>query len=133
MRKRTTNFWIMVILLQVIKSWRYICILPSSSRSTLSSVERRTINDQEATDLILVHGVFIMFFLLLLIYNYSQLCHLNAKMQLNNKTTQSHFLLMNLEMQKGLINHAFLESGDQLLSKSKSCLENTFQFEKFTF
>jgi len=24
----------MVILLQVIKSWRYICILPSSSRST---------------------------------------------------------------------------------------------------
>ncbi|CAB9541273.1 hypothetical protein BROOK1789B_1791 [Bathymodiolus brooksi thiotrophic gill symbiont] len=40
---------------------------------------------------------------------------------------------MNLEMQKVLINHAFLESGDQLLSNSKSCLENTFQFEKFTF
>ena len=51
----------MIILLQVIKSWRYICILPSSS-VLLSSVERRTINDQEDTDTILVHGVFIMFF-----------------------------------------------------------------------
>ena len=40
---------------------------------------------------------------------------------------------MNLEMQKVLINHAFLESGDQLLSNSKSCLENTFQFEKIHF
>jgi hypothetical protein len=43
------------------------------------------------------------------------------------------FLLMNLEMQKVPINHAFLESGDQLLSNSKSCLGNTFQFEQFTF
>ena len=132
MRKSTSNFWIMVILLQVIKlgdTFVYFLL----HHVLLSSVERRTINDQEATDTILVHGVFIMFFLLLLIYNYSQLYHLNAKMQLNNNTTQSHFLLMNLEMQKVLINHAFLESGDQLLSNSKSCLENTFQFEKFTF
>ena len=46
----------------------------------LSSVERRTINDQEAIDSILVQGVFIMFFFkLLLIYNYSQLYHPNAK------------------------------------------------------
>jgi hypothetical protein len=29
--------------------------------------------------------------------------------------------------------NAFLESGDQLLSNSKSCLGNTFQFEQFTF
>jgi hypothetical protein len=43
------------------------------------------------------------------------------------------FLLMNLEMQKVPINHAILESGDQLLSNSKSCLGNTFQFEQFTF
>ena len=43
------------------------------------------------------------------------------------------FLLMNLEMQKVPINHAFLESGDQLLSNSKSCQGNTFQFEQFTF
>jgi hypothetical protein len=43
------------------------------------------------------------------------------------------FLLMNLEMQKVPINHVFLESGDQLLSNSKSYLGNTFQFEQFTF
>jgi hypothetical protein len=36
-------------------------------------------------------------------------------------------------MQKVPINHAFLESGDQLLSNSKSYLGNTFQFEQFTF
>ena len=30
-------------------------------------------------------------------------------------------------MQKVIINHAFLESGDQLLSNSKSCLENTWK------
>jgi hypothetical protein len=33
----------------------------------ISSVERRTINDQEATDTILVHGVFIMFFFIIAI------------------------------------------------------------------
>jgi hypothetical protein len=40
---------------------------------------------------------------------------------------------MNLEMQKVPVNHAFLESGDQLLSNSKSYLGNTFQFEQFTY
>ena len=35
-------------------------------------------------------------------------------------------------MQKVPINHALLESGAQLLSNSKSCLGNTFQFEQFT-
>jgi len=40
----------MVILLQVIKSWRYICKYCLIHHVLLSSVERRTINDQEATD-----------------------------------------------------------------------------------
>ena len=56
----------MVILLQVIKSWRYICKYCLIHHVLLSSVERRTINDQEATDSILVHGVFIMFFFIYL-------------------------------------------------------------------
>ena len=93
------SFWKIVVLYEIYReNWKhantfvhclYICIYRLIHHVLLSSVERRTINDQEATfvfvfatDSILVHGVFIMFFfLLLLIYNYSQLYHLNANFE----------------------------------------------------
>ena len=66
----------------------------------LSSVERRTINDQEATDLILVHGVFIMFFnLFIYCYWYTTIvsCIILTQKCSEITTQLSHFLLMNLE------------------------------------
>ena len=72
----------MVILLQVIKFWRYICKYCLIHHVLLSSVERRTINDQEATwrFYYVFFYLFIYLFSVIDIQLYSQLYHLNAKM-----------------------------------------------------